>query len=169
MPPHLRHCHVCGKDNGCPNVREAESASEVAALEARLRDAEISVSARGCLSILNEFGVAVLNSQAVIARSLSQVHDIVKSDNALYIPFHKQVDSGARLPEQNRFDRGRTAVESAILPNYYREITFGALSLDGRGLAAFGDYTIVLKDQAVALRASVSRRTLLTSRYVTKS
>lgn len=155
VPPHLRNCAVCGTDNECPNVRAARNTREQAALQERLRNAEISADARTCLTVLNSFGTAVLNSRAVIARSLGVVHNIVKSDNELYVPFYKQVASGARLPEVNGWDQGRTAADSTILPNYHQEISFAALSLDGKGLTAYGAYTIVLRDQAVALRASV--------------
>jgi hypothetical protein len=146
---------VCGADNGCPNVRAARNPREQAALQDRLKNAEVSATARTCLTVLNSFGTAVLTSHAVVARSLSIVHNIVKSDNELYPSFHKQVASGARLPEVNEWDQGRTAAESTILPNYHDQVSFAALSLDGKGLAAYGAYTMVLRDEMVALRASV--------------
>ncbi len=155
VPAHLRHCPVCGRDNGCPNVRAAELKTETEALHARLRAAEVSAEARNCLDILNKFGLAVLGSKAVIARSFGVLDTIVMSDNVALVSFHQQVASGSRMPENNAWDQGRAAAESTILPNFYDQISFAALSLDGRGVTSFGEYSIVLKEEATALRASV--------------
>jgi len=155
VPPSKRDCVVCGADNGCPNVRQAESASERGALAARLADAEVSARARASIDILNTFGMAVLNSSAVVARPLSLLDSMVKSEKSLYIPYHRQVASGARLPENNEWDPGRVAAESTIMPHYFDQITFAALSLNGIGPTSFGAYSIILKDNAIALRASV--------------
>jgi hypothetical protein len=155
VPAHLRDCPVCGRDNGCPNIRAAALKTETEALSERLRQAEVSARARGCLDILNRFGVAVLSSKAVLSRSLGVVHDIVKSDDVAWVSFHKQVSSGSRMPEHNGWDQGRTAAESTILPIFYDQISFAALSLDGKGVTSFGAYSIVLREDATALRASV--------------
>ena len=155
LASHRRDCIVCGAANEVPNVRIAQSSAEGAALRARLDTAEISARAKGCLTTLNEFGVAVLSSRAVIARNIGQVHDIAKSDNELYVPFHQRVAAGAQVPRNNPWDPGRPAVEATIFPYYHQEISYAALSLDCRGLTAYGAYSIVLKDQAIALRASV--------------
>ncbi len=155
VPAHLRDCPVCGRDNGCPNLRAAELKTEIEALDARLHAAEVSAEARNCLDILNQFGVAVLGSKAVVARSLGVLDDIVMSDNVVWVSYHQQVASGSRMPENNKWDRGRTAAESTILPNFHDRISYAALSLDGRGVTAFGPYSIVLREGATALRASV--------------
>jgi len=155
IPSNKRDCVVCGTDNGCPNVRQAEGSVEKTALAERLADAEVSANARGCLDILKKFGVAVLSSSAVMARSLAVLDSLVKSDKSLYIPFYKQVSSGARIPEDNDWDLGRTAADSTVMPHYFEEISFAALSLDLVGLTAYGAYSIILKEQAIALRASV--------------
>jgi hypothetical protein len=155
VPPHLRDCPVCGRDNGCPNVRAAKLKTEIEALHARLRAAEVSAGARNCLDVLNKFGLAVLGSKAVIARSFGVLDTIVMSDNVALVPFHRQVASGSRIPENNNWDQGRAAAEATILPNFYDQISFAALSLDGRGVTSFGEYSIVLKEEATALRATV--------------
>src|SRR5688572_6891173 len=64
---------------------------------------------------------------------------LVKSKNALYVSFHSQVRSGARIPEDNDWDKGRSAAESTVHPNYYENINYTALSLDGFGVLWWGD------------------------------
>jgi tetratricopeptide (TPR) repeat protein len=81
--PHVLRCHVCGADVGFPNVRAADAASEQAALTKRLDDAKVSAKARTCLAELDDFGVAVATSKAVLARSVGDLDAFVKSDTLL--------------------------------------------------------------------------------------
>ena len=87
---------------------------------------------------MEAFGKAVQSSQAVLARPLGVLDSFAKSKNELYINFHSQVRTGARIPEDNEWDKGRTAAESTIHPNYYQEINYTALSLDGFGVLWWG-------------------------------
>jgi hypothetical protein len=151
----VERCHVCGTDVGFPNVRAAESHTETAALASRVESARVSAGARGCLDVLEEFGRAVMRSQAVLARSLGDLDALIKKDNALYQNFHSQVRSGSRIPEDNSWDNGRVSAENAVLPNYFDKINFVALSLDGLGVLWWGEYSILLKEHHIAARTSV--------------
>jgi hypothetical protein len=153
--PNVERCHVCGADVGFPNVRAADSPNEVAALDARLSAVRTAARARGSLTVLEDFGVAVTQSYAVLARSLGDLDAFVKSDNALYVSFHSQVRAGLRTPEDNDWDAGRMAAESTVHPNYYEKINYSALSLDGLGVSWWGDYSIVLKSAHLVRRTSV--------------
>ena len=153
--PHVERCHVCGTDVGFPNVRAADNSNEVAALEKRLDDVRAAANARGSLRVLNDFGIAVTQSCAVLARSIGDLDAFVKSDRALYVSFHSQVRAGLRTPEDNDWDAGRMAAESTVHPNYNEKINYSALSLDGRGVSWWGDYSIVLKSAHIARRTSV--------------
>jgi hypothetical protein len=150
---HVARCHVCGADVGFPNVRAAEAAGEQAALAVRVNNARVTASARGCLAILEDFGRA--SSRAVLARSLGALDAFVKSDNLLYISFHRQVRAGARIPEDSHWDKGRAAAESTVHPIYSDEINYTALSLDGVGVLWWGEYSIVLKELHIASRTTV--------------
>lgn len=119
-----------------------------------MKDAYVSASNRGCERQLREFGSAILLSKAVLARSLGTLHSLAESENQLYVSYHAQVRSGARLPEVNDWDRGRTAAESTIHPNYHEEICYTALSLDGFGLLCYGEYSVTLKNEFIAHRSS---------------
>jgi hypothetical protein len=153
---HVERCHVCNTDVGFPNVRAAELAEEQTALASRLTSARVTANARGALPVLEDFGHTVAEtSQAVLARPLGQLDSFVKGDNSLYISFHSQVRSGSRIPENDHWDRGRTAAESTVHPLYHEKINYAALSLDGLGVSCWGEYSIVLKEIHVARRTSV--------------
>lgn len=155
IAPHLRTCPGCNSDVGFPNVRLALVDVELSTLDKRLRVQETLADARHIRAVLDNFGLAMLNSKAVMARSLAAVENLIKSDNALIVSYHKQIASGSRLPEINDWDSGRIAAESTILPNFYQEINFAALTLDGRGHPAFGPYFVLLKDEMIAHRSTV--------------
>ena len=152
---HLRYCPACSTDAGFPNVRYATDVSERLALKQRLEAAQISVAARGCEQAWRDFIAAAADSRAILSRDLGALDTLVKSENALYIGFHKQVRSGARVAEQNQWDHGRTAAESTVLPLFFEHVNYAALSLDGRGLAAYGEYFISLKTRLIEDRSSV--------------
>jgi hypothetical protein len=155
VPPSARNCPSCQADAGFPNVRAAETPDEERALQARLADAETSAKARKCEAVLRDFGEAVLRSKAVICRNLGTVSSLVSSDNALYANYYKQIEGEVRLPEDNRFDRARAAVDGTLFPNYHTRIYFAALSLDNLGPNAWGAYTVVLKEKMIFQRATV--------------
>jgi len=146
---------VCQADAGFPNVRAARAKEEVEALEQRLLDARVSARARGCEIVLDCLATSVLTSKAVITRSLSVVQRLVSSDSELYAPYYTQVAAGTRLPEDNDWDRGRSAVDQTVFPSYADEIVFGALSLDGSGVAGYGAYAIFLREDRIQHRATV--------------
>lgn len=156
LPPHDVLCPVCHEYAGFPNVRAAEQESERAALAKRERNAEISTQARGCFDILQKFKSQIENSsKAIIARDIITVHKLVSEDNVLYPTFHQQVTGQSRIPQDNNWDKGRTAVESTLFPHYYEHIRFGSLSLEIQILSNYGRYVIVLKDAMIRNRASV--------------
>ncbi len=152
---YIRFCPGCNTDLGFPNVRLAEIVEEKAALAKRLTDAEVSTGVRTCRDILDAFGREVLTSQVVIARSLALVHNLLNSENELYVGYYKQVQSGARIPEDNKWDKGRTAADSTVSPLFFDELVYGALSLNRRGVSAFGGYSILLRENMIRLRSTV--------------
>jgi len=80
---------------------------------------------------------------------------MASSDSALYTSYYHQVDAATRIPEDNEWDRTRESVDSAVFPHYYREINYGALSLNGVGQTAYGPFSVVLRGAAISERASV--------------
>ncbi len=155
VPDHSRICVVCGKDAGYPNVRAAEKPEEVQAVEKRYQSAILESKKRDCEDIVEHFRVAITSSEAVFCRPVTKMSALVSSDNELYASFHTLVEAGMRLPEKNSFDIRRAAIDATLFPNYFRDIQFAALTLDGFGPRYYGECSIVLKDIAVAGRATV--------------
>lgn len=149
-----RYCPGCNTDVGFPNVRNAVKPEEREALNQRCFDAEISSKSRKCDAILIDFWQNVKNSKAVLNRSLSLVSSLT-SEGVLYKTFYKSVRSEGRLPEENRYDKGRSSVDSTLFPLYHEEMSFAALSLDKSGLKRYGPFTIILKEEVIQHRATV--------------
>jgi hypothetical protein len=49
----------------------------------------------------------------------------------------------------------RISAENTVSPNFYNELSYGALSLDSFGMEYYGPYCVVLNEQLIAHRASV--------------
>lgn len=155
IPGHVRSCPFCQNDVGFPNIRAADAAEERAALAVRLEAAKVSTRARDCENVLIDFGKAVKGSKAIICRSLSVVQRLISNENEMYISFYRQVDSDARLPEANTWDRGRSAVDSTLFPLYHSEIVFGAVGLGAPANNKYGEYAMILKEEMISNRATV--------------
>jgi hypothetical protein len=149
-------CVYCGEPVGFPNVRAADDPEEMDALRERLRDAQTSTEARRCRTELEAFGTAVLASSAVITCKLAVLNHLIMSTNALMATYYNMVAAGARLPEDNGIDIVRGTMDAKVNPHdVHREISYGALSLDGRGVAWYGDFSLTLNDDAVTKKATV--------------
>lgn len=155
IPDSSANCPACGREIPAPNIRLATRQDEKDALKSRLEDAERQCDLRGCRGVLSAFGSAVSKSEAVICRGLTQVVDLVSNPNSLYSTFYKDLSANRRLPEANEFDQRRASVDGRLFPNFHDEIVFAALTLNGRGPAAYGPCSIVLKEEAISHRASL--------------
>lgn len=150
---HRRTCHVCESDIGFPNVRQAER--EEPQLRDRYASAQASAKARGITKQLKGFEASFAQSKAVLARSSKQVIELIGSDNMLIATFAKQVRQGARLAENNSWDRGRESAESAVHPQYSDEIHYAVLSLTSLGAPYYGNCHIVLTSELIEKRTSL--------------
>ena len=74
----------CQADAGFPNVRRAEKTDEIAALEARIHEADVSAEARGAIKALDEFEQAVGGSSAVMNRRLDDLHSWAVSTSPFF-------------------------------------------------------------------------------------
>lgn len=154
VPAHLVDCAVCGRFAGYPNVRSAETDDERSALQERVRISRLAATVRGVQKELQNFSCAVSRSVVVMNRHLQPLHTWVNGDNPHFNTFYNQVDFG-REPENNPWDRQRGAVESAIHPHYFENITPAALSIDNYGMPYYGAYCLVFSENKVGHRASV--------------
>lgn len=155
LPGSVDVCPACGRQAPPPNIRVAESQEEVKALNRRVEIAEKEAGVRGALGKLNEFAELVANSsRACINAPVSKIQSMFSSSKELYNTFYSQVESGGRIAEDNAYDPKRLIADTLLFPNYHKQIVFSALSLNGIGPSGYGPHTIVLKESAIAHRAT---------------
>jgi hypothetical protein len=155
VPDYQRNCVVCGTDAGYPNVREANHLDEIEAVEKRFQAAVRDCKTRDCHGVMEQFHLALRESEAVLCRPLPKLLALIESDNELYATFYQLVNAETRMPEKNVYDTARTAVDSTLFPNYHQHIRFAALTLDGKGPTYYGGCSVLLKEIAIRDRASV--------------
>ena len=136
-------------------MRAAQADPERQALDRRFDAALTEASARGAEEVVRNFEAAARASRAVIVRPLRDVDRIVSSDRELFATFYGLTEGGVRLPFGDKWDHLRQKADATLFPLYQKKIRFAALSLDGVGLAEFGDCSLVLREDMIAHRATV--------------
>ncbi len=150
---HERFCHACAADVGFPNVRQA--IIEEPQLQQHYDTAIVDADIRGVQQQLNNFEKCVESSNAILVIPFNKVIEIVNSSHSLYTTFANNISSGARIAEDNKWDRGRTAAESTVHPLYHEDICYSVLSLTNVGLSYYGDCHITLNPKYIEKRTSV--------------
>ncbi len=147
-------CPTCDTQRMPPNVVLASRLAEQDALVARVESLLAGRPAASVASLL-AFGEAVRRSVAVVNVSARYALDFLESNTLLYATYARLVESGARRPASGVDDTRRRSVESMLFGSYAEEMRYAALSLGGLGLVSYGPITMVLRDLAVAQRASL--------------
>lgn len=155
FPLTSNHCPHCGRPSLFPNVDYAEIDAERHALQQRYEASKEQSTNRGCEATLQAFEDAAEASQAVIARSFAKTLELASGDRSVVSTYYRELRSGSRLPDGNRWDHLRTVADDNLFGDYKHNIRFAALSLDGKGLDHYGDCSWILRDDMVAHRASV--------------
>jgi hypothetical protein len=148
-------CTYCGHFLGPPNVREVQGGVEVSALQAAYAAALEEAAEQGRLAPVKEFERLVGSSSAVVSVSLDYLCQFLLSDSTLYANYYGLVEGGARKAARVEFDRRRRVTDDILFASYATNIRFAALSLNCAGLTSYGDYTMVLADDAINERATV--------------
>jgi hypothetical protein len=154
LAPHLRDCPACGADGGAPNVRLANKEAEVVQLEMRYSKARLDAAEAGAEADFDTLLMLASESDAVICMPSIRLMDLLR-ETSLLSTFGLQLEGECRIPQDNRFDNFRDSVESALFPNFSREIRFAALTISEVGQTAYGACSVVLRKSAIANRASV--------------
>lgn len=148
-------CPHCGRPGYFWNVLTAMETAEREALERRYQAAKRDAVSRKADAQLQDFENAIANSQAVIARSESEVLRLASSTKQLYSTYYEQIEAGVRLPDGDEWDVLRELADTVLFPKYKQEMRFAALSLDGFGLSNYGSCSIVFREDMISHRASV--------------
>jgi hypothetical protein len=136
-------------------------AEEKQALEERATVATTSCAKRKCSKSLARFQGHVQKSRAVLCRSLNQTMSLVSTDNSIYASFYDLVRAKVRRPEETTIDQDRLIADDLLFPHYREEIRFAALSMNGIGMRAYGECSMVLADSAIRHRATVFEKNSL--------
>jgi hypothetical protein len=151
-----KDCPSCGSFCWFPNVRKAEETDETGELDKRYTSARAAVTARGREPVFLAYEAALVDSVAVVCRSLDQVKALLSNESDVYTTYYIQRSGGGRRAEETPIEIQREATDVRVFPSYHEHIRFGALSLDGKGLIhLFGACSLVLKSIAVRERTSV--------------
>jgi hypothetical protein len=131
------------------------TADERAALSRRLVEAERDLATKECSDVGERFRNAIRQSTAVICCNVSRALSLLQSDNLLYASFYELVSGGIRRPEETAVETDRLLADDLLFPHYREQIHFAALTLDGRGVHAYGACALLLKEGSIAHRATV--------------
>lgn len=155
VPYNYLVCPTCGTYAGFPNVREVSSVIEKEALERRFNNAIKDAHTNGSDVRLEDLTKASKDTRAVVAIELDCLSSFMTKDEPLYSSYGLLVSSEIRKAASIKNDKKRRGIEGFLFGSYADKIRYAALSLDGKGLSSYGSFTLVLKDTAVKLRATL--------------
>jgi hypothetical protein len=149
-------CSHCGRPSLFPNITDASTREESEALSKRYDAAFSHAKSNGSEKALRGFEYAVHSeSHAVISRPIEEVFRLASSERELYATFYRRVAAGLRLPDGSEWDTLREVVDSKLFHFYKEGIIFAALTLDDKGLSAYGECFLILREDMIAYRATV--------------
>src|SRR5260221_10888145 len=124
VPQPWQHCPHCGDQGRFWNVLAAEEPEERAALDRRYQAARKDASARSADGPLQTFENEVARSQAVIARSESELLRLATSTKQLYGTYYQMIEGQLRVPDGDDWDMLREPADTILFPHYKKEIRF---------------------------------------------
>lgn len=148
-------CFTCGESVGAPNVRSANAPEEKRALDARYNKVLTDAAVIGTQERLKEFGGRMKLTCAVVNVDINFLHTFVTNEKALYTSYLLGVQGELRKPAQVGDDRHRLIVEGMMFGSYGKDIRYAALSLDGKGVHSYGNYSVRLREVAINKRATL--------------
>ncbi|MEM9365250.1 MAG: hypothetical protein AAGD07_04580 [Planctomycetota bacterium] len=149
---------------GFPNVRHAEVAEEVEALDKRYETTIHQAKSQGCEDRCDEFERWVKDTtRPVVCRGWGIIQPMLSKPKDLFRSFYELLEAGERSPLDNGFDQQRQGVDATFFPYFYQSVNFAALSGNGRGPASYGDCHFTFKEPAISHRRWFLKKTPLSS------
>ncbi|MGH6615752.1 hypothetical protein [Sphingomonas sp.] len=149
-----RQCSYCFSDIGFPNVRYAMRAEECTALEHRLAAAQKVIEEANLQYEYDLLLFMTEKSKLVINRKFRQLSHWLYSENRLYRNFYKRRQSGESYTE-DEFNLQRISAENTVSPLFYDQLNYAAITVDGVGMPYYGEYSIIVREDAIAHRTTV--------------
>lgn len=156
VAPNSIICDHCGSPLPAPNVRQANHQKEILGLERIYQDALSKASKISAKTIRQFESNLEHNAQIVFARPHADVIANILDENKMHINFHQRLDAGGLIMEDNEYDPLRQSIDSKIFPGYYKNISFGVLSLNHLSqITNYGDCHMTLKNSMATERTSL--------------
>jgi len=148
-------CVHCARPQFFPNVDEANTPEERAALDQRYQNARIRTSARAAVPVLDRFEATA--PQAVLSCQLQRITTLIDGENDLYSTFHQRRQLRASVPSGGSidWDELRLQTERKLFGDNMKQIHYATLTLSDNGPSPYGSCHIFLKESMIAHRASV--------------
>src|SRR4051812_36605206 len=103
VPIDWERCPHCARPGLFSNVRMAQNAAEVAALDARYQAAMEDAAERGCADQVDRFEKRTAESKAVVNRSVLEACRLASSDRELQATFYELLEAEVRLPAGDKW------------------------------------------------------------------
>lgn len=160
FPEDWTQCPHCGRPQLFPNVKLAERKDERDALEARFQAALKDADTRNCRGVVDDFYVASSGTKAVVCCGATKLVSLASGGHDLYATFYDLEELRFSRPAkagQPDWNTARIKGEIDLLGGSRptKNIHYAALSIDQFGVANYGEYAIVLREDMISHRASV--------------
>lgn len=149
-----RFCKFCTTDAGLPNVRYARRADERSALKRRVSRARLAIRRNGTIAEHARLVAMMDASKLVINRNVRRLASWLARDNKLYLNFYKLKRLGEDYNE-DQWNFQRSSAENAVNPMFYEELSIAAVTADTVGMSYYGECSIFIREDAIAVRTTV--------------
>lgn len=154
-PEQMANCPTCGSAVGFPNVRHANSADETQELNKRYAAARKAARSRGLHKQLDAVRDTITaRSHVVVAVPPIVAQSLLVNRNSLYSNYEEMVGGSLRTAAPFDDDSDRKAVGGKLFGSFAKDIRYGVLSIDGRGVSSYGCVFLRLREVVVSHRVS---------------
>ncbi|MBK6976111.1 MAG: hypothetical protein IPH28_02500 [Cytophagaceae bacterium] len=152
----VQNCVSCGTFLGYPNVNDAKRPEEFDSLRSRYDEVSLKITSDAHKNKIKDFEDAIkTDARAVVNIDLDYLETFIVTKNNLYSSYGRATAGETRAYAKSEFDKQRNGVEGFLFGSYADNIRYATLSLDKSGLKSYADYSLSLKDIAIAQRATV--------------
>jgi hypothetical protein len=150
------NCVVCNTFLGYPNVNDAQREEQLVAFNKRYDETLLKITDDSHRKKIKDFENAIeTEARAVVNIDLDYLEHFIINKNILYSSYGLSTAGETREYAKSQFDKERRGVEGFIFGSNAHHIRYAALSLNKSGLKSYGDYTLSLKNIAIADRGTV--------------
>ncbi len=148
-------CEACNQANKTPNVFACSSSENIEVLKEKFRIVVKEADNDSKLDLIELVDSELTNHSGVVVSMPPHVlRGLVSNTSAIYANYEMLVEGGLRTPAFPGHDSKRGVVGSTIFGSYAKEIKYGALSVDNKGVATYGSAFCKLKLVSVKSRTT---------------